>query len=151
MMLALWPCWGCLRSHDRNKPKAESYYKKALQIQPMQPVAANNLAYMMLMNGENADVALTLAQTARRSLPDFPQHGRYPGMGLLHEGGLRFRARSSGRGDQGAGERRNDGIPSWDGVFAFGKPERGHHSSEEGNFSCAQFPNRQGRKMPCRP
>jgi Flp pilus assembly protein TadD len=63
---------GMLEESRGNKPKAESYYKKALQIQPMQPVAANNLAYMMLMNGENSDVALTLAQTARRSLPDSP-------------------------------------------------------------------------------
>jgi len=61
-----------LEESRSNKPKAAMYYKKSLQIQPLQAVAANNLAYMMLMNGENADVALTLAQTARRSLPDSP-------------------------------------------------------------------------------
>lgn len=63
---------GMLEESRGNKPKAEAYYKRALQIQPMQAVAANNLAYMMLINGENSDVALTLAQTARRSLPDSP-------------------------------------------------------------------------------
>jgi tetratricopeptide (TPR) repeat protein len=63
---------GMLEESRSNKPKAAMYYKKSLQIQPLQAVAANNLAYMMLMNGENADVALTLAQTARRSLPDSP-------------------------------------------------------------------------------
>jgi Flp pilus assembly protein TadD len=51
---------------------AEDYYKKALQIQPAQPTAANNLAYLMLENGENVDVALTLAQTARQSTPTSP-------------------------------------------------------------------------------
>jgi tetratricopeptide (TPR) repeat protein len=63
---------GELEESRSNKPKAEIYYKKALQIRPQQAVAANNLAYMMLMNGENADVALTLAQTARRAFPDSP-------------------------------------------------------------------------------
>ena len=63
---------GMLEESRSNRPKAENYYKRALQIQPLQAVAANNLAYMMLMNGENADVALTLAQTARRSMPNSP-------------------------------------------------------------------------------
>lgn len=63
---------GMLEESRSNRPKAEMYYKRALQIQPLQAVAANNLAYMMLMNGENSDVALTLAQTARRSMPNSP-------------------------------------------------------------------------------
>ncbi len=63
---------GMLEESRGNKPKAEIYYKRSLQIQPLQPVAANNLAYMMLVNGENADVALTLAQTARRAMPGSP-------------------------------------------------------------------------------
>jgi len=33
-------------------------------------MAANNLAYRMLINGENVDVALSLAQTARRASPN---------------------------------------------------------------------------------
>jgi tetratricopeptide (TPR) repeat protein len=63
---------GALEESRGNRPKAEDYYKKALQFKPEQPVAANNLAYIMLENGENVDVALTLAQTARRILPDSP-------------------------------------------------------------------------------
>jgi tetratricopeptide (TPR) repeat protein len=63
---------GMLEESRSNKPKAEIYYKRSLQIQPLQAVASNNLAYMMLANGENADVALTLAQTARRSMPNSP-------------------------------------------------------------------------------
>ncbi len=46
--------------------------QKALDVQPDYPLAANNLAYLMLEHGGNTDVALTLAQTARRSLPDSP-------------------------------------------------------------------------------
>jgi cellulose synthase operon protein C len=63
---------GTLEESRGDMGKADAYYKKALQIQPQQPLAANNLAYRMLVNGENVDVALTLAQTARRALPDSP-------------------------------------------------------------------------------
>jgi len=61
---------GTLEESAGNKPKAEELYKKALGISPQQPLAANNLAYMMLQNGENSDVALSLAQTARRAMPN---------------------------------------------------------------------------------
>jgi len=63
---------GMLEESSGNNQKAADYYKKALQIQPAQALAANNLAYMMLQNGENVDVALTLAQTARRGMPNSP-------------------------------------------------------------------------------
>jgi tetratricopeptide (TPR) repeat protein len=61
---------GTLEESRGDRPKAEAYYKKALQLQPKNAVAANNLAYLMLENGENVDVALSLAQTARQSLPN---------------------------------------------------------------------------------
>jgi tetratricopeptide (TPR) repeat protein len=63
---------GMLEESRGDKRKAEDYYRKALQIQPAQPLASNNLAYLMLENGENVDVALTLAQTARRGMPNSP-------------------------------------------------------------------------------
>ena len=47
-------------------------YKKALAIEPDQAVASNNLAYLMTETGGNLDVALSLAQTARRQLPNSP-------------------------------------------------------------------------------
>jgi tetratricopeptide (TPR) repeat protein len=63
---------GTLEEAVGDMSKAEADYKKALAIQPNQPVAANNLAYRMLANGENVDVALTLAQTARQAMPNSP-------------------------------------------------------------------------------
>jgi len=63
---------GTLEESRGDTRKAEDYYRKALQIQPAQPVAANNLSYLMLQNNENLDVALTLAQTARQSMPNSP-------------------------------------------------------------------------------
>jgi len=63
---------GTLEESRGDTRKAEDYYRQALAIQPTQPVAANNLSYLMLKNGENADVALSLAETARRSMPNSP-------------------------------------------------------------------------------
>lgn len=63
---------GTLEESSGDSRKAEDYYKQAIEIQPTQPIAANNLAYLMLKNGENADVALTLAETARRGMPNSP-------------------------------------------------------------------------------
>jgi Flp pilus assembly protein TadD len=63
---------GTLEEASGNKGQAEADYRKALGIQPHQPLAANNLAYLMLENGENTDVALSLAQIARQSMPNSP-------------------------------------------------------------------------------
>jgi len=49
---------------------AKGMYQKALEIQPDNPLASNNLAYVMLQQGGNVDVALAMAQTARRGMPD---------------------------------------------------------------------------------
>lgn len=63
---------GTLQEASGNLSQAEADYRQSLQIQPKQPIAANNLAYRMLLNGENVDVALTLAQTARQGMPNSP-------------------------------------------------------------------------------
>ena len=63
---------GSLQEAQGEQDKAIDNYKKALSIQPEQPVAANNLAYLMVQTGQNLDVALSLAQVARRALPNAP-------------------------------------------------------------------------------
>jgi tetratricopeptide (TPR) repeat protein len=49
--------------------QAKSAYQNALQIKRDDPVASNNLAYLLLQTGGNPDLALHLAQAARRGLP----------------------------------------------------------------------------------
>lgn len=61
---------GSLEEAKGDDTKAMDDYKKALQLDPNNGAAANNLAYLMVDNGQNVDVALTLAQTARRIMPD---------------------------------------------------------------------------------
>ena len=50
--------------------RAKQQYQKVLEIQPENPFASNNLAYVMLQQGGNVDVAFAMAQTARRLLPE---------------------------------------------------------------------------------
>jgi tetratricopeptide (TPR) repeat protein len=52
--------------------QAKDMYQRALAIQSDNPLASNNLAYVMLQQGGNVDVALAMAQTARRGMPDSP-------------------------------------------------------------------------------
>ena len=63
---------GELYESKQDWEKAKQSYQKALDLKPDNPVASNNLAYVMLETGGNVDVALSLAQTARRGLPDSP-------------------------------------------------------------------------------
>jgi len=50
----------------------QDLYRKALAIFPDNAAATNNLAYSMLEHGGNLDVALAMAQQARRAAPDSP-------------------------------------------------------------------------------
>jgi len=77
--------------------KAADAYQRALEIKHEDPLASNNLARVMLQSGGNLDLALSLAQTARRGLPDSPdtadtlgwvyyQKGDYkPAIGMFQE------------------------------------------------------------------
>lgn len=51
---------------------ATNAYQKALAIKPQDPLASNGLASVILQSGGNLNIALSLAQTARRALPASP-------------------------------------------------------------------------------
>ena len=61
---------GELYESQSNWAQARDMYQKALAIKPDDPLASNNLAYVMLQQGGNVDVALSMAQTARRGMPN---------------------------------------------------------------------------------
>jgi len=63
---------GELYERKQDWSDAKDAYQKALEIKPENPLASNNLAYVMLQSGGNVDMALSLAQTARRGMPDSP-------------------------------------------------------------------------------
>jgi tetratricopeptide (TPR) repeat protein len=66
--------------------KAKDAYQKALEIKPEEPLASNNLAYVMLQSGGNVDLALSLARTARRGMPDSPNAADTLGWVLYQKG-----------------------------------------------------------------
>ena len=51
---------------------AEQLYQKVLDLRPDYPAAANDLAYLLIEHNGDKDVALSLAQTGRRGLPNLP-------------------------------------------------------------------------------
>ena len=63
---------GELYESQNHWDQAKTMYQQALNIQPENPLASNNLAYVILQQGGNVDVALAMAQTARRGMPDSP-------------------------------------------------------------------------------
>ncbi len=81
---------GVLAEATGDTRKAKAYYQKALQIQPRQAVATNNLAYLMLESGENIDVALNLAQTARQAMPTSPTTADTLAWAYYHNGTYGF-------------------------------------------------------------
>jgi tetratricopeptide (TPR) repeat protein len=66
--------------------KAEDTYQEALQVQPDYAIAANNLAYLMLEHDGNINVALSLAQTARKGMPNVPSAADTLGWAYYRQG-----------------------------------------------------------------
>jgi Flp pilus assembly protein TadD len=64
---------GMLQESRGDWSAAEKLYQQALDARPNYPVAANNLAFLMLEHGGDKNVALSMAQTARRGMPTIPQ------------------------------------------------------------------------------
>lgn len=54
---------GILEDARANASEAEKNYRRALEIEPQTPIAANNLAWLITASGGNLDEALQLAQT----------------------------------------------------------------------------------------
>jgi len=77
---------GMLYESQNNFDRARAMYQQALNIQPDNPLASNNLAYLMLQQGGNVDVAMAMAQTARRGMPDSPQAADTLGWAYFQKG-----------------------------------------------------------------
>jgi Flp pilus assembly protein TadD len=70
--MALQVALGSLYESSGNWQLAQTTYQKVLSSQPDNALAANNLAYVLLEHGGSVNLALNLAQTARRGLPTSP-------------------------------------------------------------------------------
>jgi len=77
---------GGIYERQKDWDKAKQMYQKVLELRPDNPLASNNLAYVMLQQGGNVDVALAMAQTARRQLPDNPNSADTLGWAYYQKG-----------------------------------------------------------------
>jgi tetratricopeptide (TPR) repeat protein len=59
--------------HAGRRNEARSVYEALIRMDPNNAVALNNLAYLMVETGLDADVALSYAQRAKQLLPDMPE------------------------------------------------------------------------------
>jgi len=74
-------------AHSQGKlDVAKQRYEKVVAANPQSAMAANNLAYIYAEEGGNLDVALNLAQTAKRVSPDNPNFIDTLGFVLLKKG-----------------------------------------------------------------
>lgn len=64
---------GQIFQSQRDWAKAQESYQRALNLRHEDPVASCNLAYVILQAGGDLDIALSLAQTARRRMPESPE------------------------------------------------------------------------------
>ncbi len=62
---------GTLEQARGHVAQAQKRFENALVMRPDDPVASNNLAYLLLDTGGDKDLALSLAQTARRAFPEY--------------------------------------------------------------------------------
>ncbi len=69
----LYALIGSLHEQQGNLDLAQSYYDRALRVDPNYALAANNLAYSLAERGMNLDRALELAKMARERLPRDPR------------------------------------------------------------------------------
>jgi len=66
--------------------QAKAMYQQALNVQADNPIASNGLAYLILQQGGNVDLALAMAQTARRGVPDSPNFADTLGWAYYQKG-----------------------------------------------------------------
>jgi putative PEP-CTERM system TPR-repeat lipoprotein len=64
---------GLLHHSQRNSARAVWHYRRAVDLDSGAAAAANNLAWLYAENDENLDIALQLAQNARKKLPNSPE------------------------------------------------------------------------------
>lgn len=76
---------GAIYENKSDWEQARQMYQKVLAAQPENPVASNNMAYVMLQEGGNVDVAFQMAQTAHRLLPDNPSSADTLGWAFYHK------------------------------------------------------------------
>src|SRR5208337_2209460 len=83
--IAFYQLAGGIYESKQDWDHAKQQYQKVLEVQRDNPLASNNLAYVMLQEGGNVDVAFAMAQTAREKAPDNPSVADTLGWAFYHK------------------------------------------------------------------
>ena len=77
---------GAIYDAEGKASKAKEMYEKALEIKPYFAPAANNLAWLLLEQGQDPDRSLMLAKKAKAQLPDDPRVADTLGLACIVKG-----------------------------------------------------------------
>lgn len=77
---------GAIYDAEGNASKAQEMYEKALEINPGFAPAANNLAWLLLEQGQDPDRSLMLAKKAKAQFPDDPRVADTMGLACIVKG-----------------------------------------------------------------
>jgi len=78
--------FGSIEEQRGNWQHAQTLYQQALQIRPDDPAISNNLAYLLIEHGGDKSVALSMAQAARRGLPNLATTADTLGWAYYYQG-----------------------------------------------------------------
>jgi tetratricopeptide (TPR) repeat protein len=78
--------FGSLQETRGNWEQAQKLYRQALEIKPDDPAVANNLAYLLIEHGGDKSVVLSLAQAARKGLPNLASTADTLGWAYYYQG-----------------------------------------------------------------
>jgi tetratricopeptide (TPR) repeat protein len=115
---------GMILQVSQKLDQAQAHYERALNIDPMAAVAANNLAWIYTETGGSLDTALQLAQTAKLHLPDLPSR-RHARMGLLQEGNVHAGGAAAGRDVRRSPQKAVYPVPPRNGIREARKQREG--------------------------
>ena len=88
---------------------ARDRFERVLQIDPEAAVAANNLAWIYAQHGGNLDVAMHLAQTAQKRMPEVAEVGDTLGF-IYYKKNLAVAGDFDAEGERGEGSEQR-GVP----------------------------------------
>jgi Flp pilus assembly protein TadD len=77
---------GSLEESRGNWQQAQTLYQQALLIKSDDPAISNNLAYLLIEHGGDKNLAMSLAQTARKGLPHLASTADTLGWAYYYQG-----------------------------------------------------------------
>ena len=131
--VALYLLIGRLYERKGELELARQSYQQALNIDPANPQACNTLAHLLAQTGGNLDLALSLAQTAHRALPDAASVSDTMGWVLYRQGAYKSAIALFQEAVKAAGKSKSSNDPTlhYHLALAYAKDQQPSSASRE--------------------